>query len=200
MIPATRLADPFYLAPLAPAEVLAREGRQWRILLGDRLVLADLAPSCLLEPEAGDLVVALSLGEGAHILAIAQLPAQAAPTDRVLTLPPGVTINGEVADLRLADLRLTANNLQARTGRASWSGAWLKLDFSLFEVLARSLVSVLGRLWRRCQSLRSDSRRAALSAERLTLNAEKSFEAQAGSLNLTARSIIKIDGKVINLG
>ncbi|MDR1606863.1 MAG: DUF3540 domain-containing protein [Deltaproteobacteria bacterium] len=185
------------------AEVLAVTDGQFRILAQGQILKAQKAFSCLLEPQKGDLValVAAYPSERSYILGILE---RSDPGDALagaqLALPPQTEIRGQDLALNLSHLAVTSQRIQARATQANFSGQWLKLDFSLFQCLAKRALSVMGSFWGRFGRWRSTAEISHLQAERMTLKAEKTLVARAGSLDLKAEAAARIDGQTIELG
>ena len=179
--------------------------------------VARRALSCLIEPQAGDLVL-LALDPAhvhGHVLAVLERPG---PQDADLTLPGGGAIlarDGEVA-LRAPSLRLEGREgialdtgtlkvaaVSASTTVKHWQGWFDTLEAYAvsIEYSAKTLSARLGRLLSRSlESFRFveglDETRAGRSRTRV----RDDHRLEAGHINARADGFVKIDGQKIDLG
>ncbi|MDR0549927.1 MAG: DUF3540 domain-containing protein [Deltaproteobacteria bacterium] len=193
-----------YFSSLATAEVLAVNDDVYSLTALGLTFLAKKAFSALIDPAPGDKVTYwLDNDETYYILAILDRPkavANEAEPMTTLTLPNQTTVKGQALSLKAAALALETTVLNGQAGRAFFSGAYLKLNFSLCQVLAKKAISVLGGFFQRCQTARLEAESTDLIATRVKITAAKTLAATAESLDLRAKSAVKIDGRVIELG
>lgn len=172
--------------------------------------------SCLVEPQAGDLVLLSIDTEGSsHVLAILQRPGA---QDADLALPGGGAIQAREGEVRLrADaLRLESRErlalhtghlelaaLSASTTVKHWQGWFDTLEARAvrIECAAKTLSSKVGRLLSRTlESFRSVEGLDETRAGRSRTTVRDGHQLRAGHITARAEGFVKIDGQKIDLG
>lgn len=175
------------------------------------------AVSCLVEPEAGDLVLVAAVeGAGAWVLAVLEREAGAATRivsdgDMELRVDRGrfSVVSREGVDLATAgDMNLAATTLdlhadEARvaTGALSYLGATVKAEVERVKVFAVHCDQMFERLSQRVRrSYRTVSELDQLRAEQIDYAAKENLSLRGENTLVTAKELVKVDGEQIHLG
>ena len=203
-------------AHLVHARVTGAEGGVFRVDHPEDPA-AQRALSCLIEPQAGDLVLlALDPAHGqAHILAVLDRPGS---QDADLTLPGGGAIHTRDGEVRIGarslqldgreNLALTTGRLELAAVSASttvkhWQGWFDTLEARAvsIECAAKTLSSKVGRLLSRSlESFRSVEGLDETRAGRSRTVVRDDHRLKAGHITAQAEGFVKIDGQKIDLG
>ena len=175
------------------------------------------ALSCLVVPEAGDLVlVALSPAEGAFVLAVLRREtgagtALAVDGDLDVRLTSGrfrvaaqegvELVSARAVSVVAAGLDVNAAEGNVVLQRLSFLGDAVRAEIDRVKLFAGRFDSVLDRLSQRVKrSYRTVEEMDQLRAERIDYTAEKTMSLHAEHTLVTADELVKLDGEQIHLG
>ncbi|WP_437872626.1 DUF3540 domain-containing protein [Sorangium sp. So ce363] len=178
---------------------------------------AKRAKGCLLEPEAGDLVlVAVATDGRCYVLSVLEREDGApgsivADGDLNIKLPAGRLgvaaqdgiglVSAKEVAVVSAGLSVNAVDGNVALQRLSFVGTLLRAEIGKAKVLAGSLDSVLERLSQRVKrSYRTVEESEQLRAERVDYVAKKTMSLRGENTLVTAQELVKIDGEQIHLG
>lgn len=179
------------------AEVLAREGDGYRLLLEGREIPARRAFSCLVEPEPGDLVLLSGTG---HVLAVLERRGGA---QMRLALPDGATLAVDGGRLNLAAETMV---LQATTGqvamdtvnvnatRADARIGRLGLVAEAIETLAQRIIGRFRRSYRFVEESEH------LRARDIEQRASGHLGLKGDTATIQAGVVVKVDAAQIHMG
>ncbi|MFT3772231.1 MAG: DUF3540 domain-containing protein [Minicystis sp.] len=186
-----------------------------RTASGERV--AERAVSCLVAPEAGDLVlVACTSGEGVFVLAVLRRDGAAGTRvaldgDLDLVLASGrlrVAAQEGVELCAARDVSVAAGGLHvtADEGKVvlrglSFLGDVVRAEVDAVKVLASRFDAVLERVSQRVQrSYRSVAETDHVRAQRIDYAAEKTASVHGENTLVTADLLVKVDGEQIHMG
>jgi hypothetical protein len=175
------------------------------------------AKGCLLEPEAGDLVlVAVATDGRCYVLSVLEREAGApaslvADGDLNIKLPAGRLgiaaqdgiglVSAKEVSVVSAGLSVNAVDGDVALQRLSFVATFLRAELDKAKVLAGSLDSVLDRLSQRVKrAYRTVEESDHLRAERVDYVAKKTMSLRGENTLLTAQELVKVDGEQIHLG
>ncbi|GFK93456.1 hypothetical protein NNJEOMEG_01289 [Fundidesulfovibrio magnetotacticus] len=174
------------------------------------------AAGCLLEPEPGDLVLAVNEPSGAAFVLSVLVRASQAPgragLEEGLTLHAGqgpLTLDagrlglraGQLLEMSAPRATLEADKAEVRAGALSLAGESLTQAFARIRTAAGAMERVVGRLVERAtRVLRRVDECEDVRAGRYRLDAEDSLRLDAGEMRLEARGNVDVDGRKIRLG
>jgi hypothetical protein len=192
----------------APELVVRTHGGEFR---------ATRATSCLLEPEAEDLVLlALVTGGGAYVLAVLEREAGAAASiavdgDLRVKLKKGrfgVAAQEGIDLVAGKDVSVVSGSVgvNAREGsvvlqQLSLLGQVVRAEVESLKLLAGSVDSVLDRVVQKVKrSYRVVEERDQVQAETIDYTAKKTMSLHAENALVTAEELVKVDGEQIHVG
>jgi len=194
---------------LHPAEVKMRSGEDYIVLREHVLTRACRAAGCLLEPEAGDVVLTASASAG-PVFILSVLSRTRPEADACLSTPGASMVLGpEVLKIRAGkeiSVAAPSVSLAARTGQAYIDACMLRGEFleirftkirtvaKAVETLCERLVEELERSYRRVRDF--EERRMG----RLRTVVEGIFSLTAKNASIRAEKRLKMDGEKIHLG
>jgi Protein of unknown function (DUF3540) len=175
------------------------------------------AVSCLVAPEAGDLVlVARSPGEGAFVLAVLRRDRSvrtrvAIDGDLDLELASGrlrVAAQEGVEVLAARDVSIAAGGLHVTADEGnvvlrslSFLGDVVRAEMDAVKVLASRFDAVLERVSQRVQrSYRTVAETDHVRAQRIDYTAEKTASVHGEHTLVTADALVKVDAEQIHMG
>lgn len=191
------------------AIVLEPRGRGWLVELdasGDRRIAA-VAPSCMLEPRAGDSVCLVYMGDRAFILAILERSAGAGAVlniggDLEIRTGGNVTIDaGAGLRTRSATLQLEAKNGHMLFGRIDIAARSVYAYLRESTVVGSILDTLVDRVAQHCRtSYRAVTSLDYVSAGNLDYRAEGTAHVHGQNTMLSASELAKVDASQIHLG
>jgi hypothetical protein len=176
------------------------------------------ALSCLVEPVEGDKVLMFADPEGAcWILAVLEREASTASTDLVLegntrlvsqngsitvSAPRGVRLESDdVVAATTPRFRLVARSAELATQRILAFGETLDVDIKSIKVFARTIDRFVDHVVERCRSAtRVVEDSETVRAGRLDLKAERLFSVSGENAVVSAKEVVKVDGRQIHMG
>jgi hypothetical protein len=176
------------------------------------------APSCLVAPEVGDLVLVTALPAGAcFVVAVLEREAGAtasitAEGDMAIRLPHGrlslaaeggVEISAPKKDLTIVANTLEVDAVKAHVGvdRLDLVSTFVRAEFERAKTVAASLESALGRVFERATRVyRKVDEIEQVRAERLSMEATTTLSLHGENTLVTAEELVKVDGAQIHLG
>lgn len=200
---------------LVPARVLAWAEREGVLELDGQPTPARLAFSCLVQPRAGDQVLAWSAGAGdPQVLGILERPDDQAMT---LALPGATRIRspGELSVLAGTTLTLAADRLQCVSDRAvhhsrdavlgfgeiTAQGRVLRAHFDTVTLVGRMVQTLVRHLIQRTRSyLRATEESDQVQAGQIMRRADGLYALSSQYTVLTSRKDTRIDGERIHMG
>jgi len=202
-------------AALVPARVLAWAEREGVLELDGQPATARLAFSCLVQPRAGDQVLAWNGGCGdPQVLGILERP-----DDQTMTLAlPGATrirSPGELSVLAGTSLTLAADQLQCVSDRAvhhsreavlgfgeiTAQGRVLRAHFDTVTVVGRMVQTLVRHLIQRTRSyLRATEESDQVQAGQIMRRADGLYALSSQYTVLTSSKDTRIDGERIHMG
>ena len=211
------LAKQLVTTPEHEAGWLVRGDGDVFVVKTDRAVVhARRAPSCLVLPEPGDLVLVASLDAGAFVIAILdRAPGRAATIsvdgDLAIKLPTGsFTVTAqegieiaaeEKLEITAATLEVEAARGEIHAGEASLVAALVKSEIERVKVIARSVESVFGLVTERVKrAYRKIEEFEQVRADRIDYQAKRTLSLHGENTILTAEELVKVDGEQIHLG
>jgi hypothetical protein len=197
--------------------VLHVQGADVWVLAGGQRTAARRAPSCLLQPEAGDLVLLATVeGRASYVLAILEREQAAGGKlvhegDLALQLSTGrlsIAAQRGVSVVSGGDLSCVAGTVKARAVEAELSierttlvGLALRAEVECVKFLGRLVDSILERLTQKVQrSFRSVSELDVVRAEQMDYVAKKNVSLRGRNALVTAEELVKLDGEQVHLG
>ena len=150
-------------------------------------VRARRAAGCLLQPEAGDMVLAcLQPGGTSYVVCVLEKAGEVA----TLALGPEVTLTARSGQLELQGAEVA---VRARTA--------MRLEAPAIHFLGRTLDLVFDRLVQRARnSFRWIQELDQVHARRSHTAVSERYTLRSGSASIVAEDEVKVDGKRINLG
>jgi len=189
------------------------------VAFDEESLLCRRAASCLLDPEAGDIILAVVSAENEPSFILSILERMDADTATTLTLAPDAVIRAEGG--RLSVRSRTAIDINC-IGGVSLSAERFDISASEGNWLIRSL-SIMGNnldsVWKDIRNTASSIRTVCTtslqylgdsfrhvknldesSAENIRLMASDTLQHNAKFINTTAVEVVKIDGQEVHLG
>ncbi|MDY7227178.1 DUF3540 domain-containing protein [Hyalangium rubrum] len=197
--------------------VLSTEGASLSVAVGGTPHPAKRAPSCLLAPEPGDLVLVTFVpGRGCYVLAVLERE-EGAPGRLVhqgnlgLHLPAGrltVTASEGMSVVSGQDVSCVTSSLRAHAVEANLSiekahflGTFASVQVETLKVIGRFFDSVLERFSQRVRrSYRQVEEVDSVRAEQLDYMASKNVSVRGRNALVTAEQLVKLDGDQVHLG
>ena len=202
-------------SPLMQARVDGAQAPGWRVRAAGRSCVAGVAASCLLRPQADDLVLVFAADDGpAYIVAVLER----ARDEGCLHLPGGAQLLGDAQGLRLRARRLRlhgAQALQLCSARVEVHARHGRFTAGLLELRAGCVHGLFGRLqassreWiarigRGFAEFGDSVRRVRgidqTDAVQQRVRVEQRFHVQCGDASVLARNRARIDAPRIDLG
>ncbi|HVY47188.1 MAG TPA: DUF3540 domain-containing protein [Minicystis sp.] len=212
------LARKLSSTPAHDVGTLARvDGAELVVQTGAGLVRARGAPSCLVAPEPGDLVLVAALEAGAaFVVAVLErdaagpltLTAEGGLAVRVpsgaftVAAQRGVTIEaeGELA-VTAASLEIDAAEARVAAGALSVTAALVRSEIDRVKHVAKAVETVADRIVERVKrAYRNVEEIEQVRAERIDYEAKTTLSLHGENTLLTADELVKIDGDQIHLG
>ena len=176
----------------------AGEGDCFRLASDAGETVAKRAFSCLIRPEAGDLVLVAGTGSDCHLLAVLDRPTSA---PAVITLPAEAIVSGRKTELKSEILKIQSSDTEVKSGRLKMGGGLLGLDFAILSVSAKQMIVVVRNLVQRCRRLRLEAgQNASIAAGRLRISGKDGVVVGGREVDLKAEGAVKVDGRKIMLG
>jgi hypothetical protein len=195
-----------------------RAEEDWYVLKMDRHELrAKRATSCMIEPEPGDLVLALVAASGpSYVLAV--LEQQDASRARMVSdgnleillrqgklsvaCQEGIgLVTAKTLALTSGDLEVRAVNGTTSIQNMSFLGSFLQAQIQRIKLTASSFDSVLERFLQKVgRSYRIISEVDHVRAEQIDYVAKNNASLRAKNAMITAEGLVKLDGDQIHLG
>ncbi|MDR2199230.1 MAG: DUF3540 domain-containing protein [Deltaproteobacteria bacterium] len=170
---------------------------------------ARTAASCLLRPEAGDLVLLFADKLGAYILSVLERSpssslsagslGEGAPA--VINLPADTLIQGESISLNAERLKLSARDSELESARTTFKGTVGIFRFADLSLQARNLFQTAKHFFCRSRSMKVRSEEAVdVSASKIKLSAKDDLRLKGDLIDLKAQSVARVDGENVRLG
>jgi hypothetical protein len=178
--------------------MISMEGATWA---------AELAASCLLAPQVGDLALIYidsaseeDLVDATRFYVLAVLTRDPAKTAD-LVLPGPTEVRTGPLFLKPQSLLVETTSTRIESEEMAASGKLLRLDFKIAHFLAGLVSSVCRSLLTRARNLTvSVDNVANVSSQTLRVTAREDLLTRAGGVDIQARDSVKIDGRDIRLG
>ncbi len=192
-----------------------RESRRFSVRIAARVMIAERAASCLLDPEPGDRVLCARADGDCYVLAVLRRNGEegqrwSVDGDLRLDASGKVTIAGrqgvEVttpAETRISSGRLQLNAVVAEVllEQLDYVGSQARVHAQKLKLFASELDSLLGRAVERVKrSYRFVEELDHTRARQIDMTAQVSARIHADSTTITASELIKLDGKQVHIG
>jgi len=195
---------------LRAAEVKIRSGEEYIVLLNHRPERARRAAGCLLEPEAGDVVLTAGPAEAGLVYILAVLARGEMETEARISTPGAImSLGGERLTIRTTrelSIATPALSLRAGTGEAridacTLHGETLENRFRKISTVARAIETVCERLVARLdRSYRFVRDFEETRMGRMRTIVEGLFSLAAKNASVRAEKRLKMDAEKIHLG
>ena len=202
---------------LHKAVVRSLSGECVLLELDGSIVNAGMAFSCLVKPEADDVVLVSRVGAEYTVLAITHRPGARQnvrlqfPADLDIDTPNGaVKLSastdlglqaGQEAQILARDAGILSQSVNINTGTLTALSKLAHVQSGTIRVFADACDSVIGRVTQRAENvMRWVEGVETLSLGSLIKNVRKSFTCRSSQTILTARQDMRIDGERIHMG
>lgn len=168
-------------------------GTEFMVHSGNGVIRASVAFSCLVTPEAGDLVLLSCHGGHNHILSILQRPEQ---QDMTLAFPASVKMQA-----KSGDLELTSANKLALTAAEQTQITSSEVDVKAVNTKIYSeQMSVVGdKAFTQWREVNSIATAFSLIADRVTQKLKNSFKMVEGVDQQTSQNLLQTIGKTLSI-
>jgi hypothetical protein len=164
--------------------------------LGLEKVSCRVAPSCLIAPQAGDRVLVCRGASSSYVLSVLERTG------------PGTVMLPESTRIQCGDLTVASDTLhvvnsetEVRAARFTLKGMLARVDFTFLTLKARQFVRLAVHFLSRSKASREEAEEAMrISAPDLRLDASETLRARAGTVDLKAEGVAKMDGSTVQLG
>lgn len=185
------LYDPVHLIGVVQV-IESKEKALYTVVCDGKAWVCTRAASCLLQPALGDTV--LISGPDAQRVYLLAVIEQAQPQQSVMDFAGAVTVQAPQFDMRTQQANWQVEQLQYVGKKITAHVGWTQLFARVYE--------------RTCDRLRSLSRRSVRvtkeveksRAGTVDMQAEQALRLHAEFTSMTAKEIVKVDGKQIHMG
>ncbi len=208
---AVQLMATVQAAPTDLADQTAAAGT-WQLAVAGRTVRAQLAPSCALQPEAGDRVLCVQglAGEGAALYILAVLARASVAEAARWQLAPGVTLQAQPDALAVEAASLKVRSTEASVHAQEVNVVYRSLH-SVGELLRQTVqqMRVVGGLWATTvdqaqhhagQQTRTVAGVDRLQAQVIDHQADTLLHLQGQQVLANGERVVKMQGAQIHLG
>ncbi|EDP65155.1 hypothetical protein BAL199_01374 [alpha proteobacterium BAL199] len=187
-------------AALLVGQVTEIDGSTPVILIDERLERGRRAPSCLIEPMAGDTVLVVGVDGEAIVLAVLSRTADA---PAVLSVPgtDAVTLSQPQLAVRCETLEMDADRTTLRSRVAQVAGRTLNAVAERLDVVARTLRRSADHEFSHAKTAsRTVEGTETVTAGEMMLEARSALTQRAGIVLVDAREDVRVNGERITMG
>jgi hypothetical protein len=183
---------------LKPAWVTQASEGYLAVSDGETGWLAQVAASCLLAPQVGDLVLAYVDAEKVYVLSVLE---RDSARWAEIALPEKTTLKAGPLAIKAASFSVEATVARFKGEELTATGDLLRVDYKVAHFLAGLVSSVCRSFLARVRNFAFRAEESAsLASQSLRIAVDEDLRAQAGTMDFKAQDSVKIDGRDVRLG